>query len=174
MIGEGDVIHLREPSQTWKANLFWGLLFGLLLIVPSIFAPEHTPLWKKYGLMILGLAWLGFMWRKAFQNYGRRVRCDSCEIQVLEPSGSWKIPLQVVKRVVRTDIREDVRKWNNFGLPRYRIKPLDTLPAMVVYTLYDASDRELLRLDKNMEPACEMRRFLERMEALTGSPIRDE
>jgi hypothetical protein len=173
MTYEGDVIYLREPAETWKANLFWGLLFGLLLIVPSFFAPEYTPLWKKYGLMILGVAWLGFMCRKAFQNRGRRVRCDWSEIEVSQPSGSWRIPLSEVKRAVRMDIREDLRKWNDMGRPRYKTKPLNTLSSMVVYTLYDGSDRELLRLDKKMEPAGEMRRFLERMEEVTGCPIHE-
>ena len=171
MTSEGDVIHLMEPATTWKANLFWGFLFGMLLIVPSLFAPANTPLWKKYGLIILGMAWLGFMCRKAFENKGRRVRCDLSQIEVSQPSGSQRIPLDVVRKVVRKDVREELRKWNNYGLPRYKTKPLDTLPPMVVYALYDASDRELLRLDKDMEPASEMRRFLERIETLTGCRI---
>ncbi|MDR3556303.1 MAG: hypothetical protein P4L55_16235 [Syntrophobacteraceae bacterium] len=171
MAADGDVIFLSEPAETWKANLFWGLLFGLLMIVPSFFVPEHTPLWKKYGMMILGVAWLTFMCRKAFQNHGRKVRCDLDEIEVSQPSGSRRIPISEVKKVVREDIREELRKWNDIGRSRYKTKPLDTLPAMVVYTLYDDSDRELLRLDKNMKPAGEMHRFLERMETLTGRPI---
>ena len=171
MADDGDVIHLKEPAETWKANIFWGLLFGLLMIVPSFFAPEHTPLWKKYGLMILGAAWLGLMCRKAFQNNGRRVRCDLSEIVVSQPFGSRRIPLSEVKKVVREDIREELRKWNDVGRSRYKTKPLDTLPAMVVYTLYDGTDRELLRLDKNMEPPGEMHRFLQRVETQTGRPI---
>jgi hypothetical protein len=39
--------------------------------------------------------------------------------------------------------------------------------------LRDIQGKELLRLDQNMEPASEMRRFLNRMENLTGHPIID-
>lgn len=168
------IIKMREPQETWKANLFWGLLFGLLLIVPSFFAPENISAWKKYGSMAIGMAWLGFMSRKAFQSRGRTVRCDDTAIVISQPSGSWSIPLSEVKKVTRSDARKTLREWNDIGRPRYKTKPLDTLPSMVIYTLHDATGRELLRLDKNMEPKSEMIRFLERMEKLTGSPIIDE
>ena len=111
-----NVIMMREPRETWKANLFWGLLFGLLLIIPVFFAPEDTPVWKKYGSMLIGTAWIGFMSRKAFQNHGRTVRCDDTELEVLHPSGSWRIPLSEVKKVTRSD--RCARDAAQVGVPR--------------------------------------------------------
>ncbi|OHE74920.1 MAG: hypothetical protein A2107_11530 [Verrucomicrobia bacterium GWF2_62_7] len=40
---DGGIIQMREPSESWKANVFWGLLFGLLLVVPALFAPKDAP-----------------------------------------------------------------------------------------------------------------------------------
>ena len=174
VVNDGSSIKMREPRETWKANLFWGLLFGLLLIIPSIFAPENVSVWKKYGSMVIGVAWIGFMSRRAFQSHGRTVRCDEIEIEISQPSGSWRIPLSEVKKITRSDVRETLREWNDIDRPRYKTKPLDTLPSMVIYTLRDAAGRELLRLDKNMKPSSEMQRFLDRMKKLTGGTISDE
>ena len=168
------IIEMREPSESWKANIFWGLLFGLLLIVPSFFAPEDVPVWKKFGLMFLGVAWLTFMGRKALQNRGRKIRCDEVSIVVSQPFDSRTILLAQVKTVTRNDVRKQFREMNDVGRSRYKTKGLDTMPEIVMYSLRDAAGHELLRLDKNMEPGTEMRRFLDRMEKLTGSPIREE
>lgn len=171
---DGRIIVIREPRESWKANVFWGVLFGLLLIVPAVFAPADASALKRYGLMALGFAWMGFMSRKAMRNRGRRVRCDGTSIEILEPSGSRGILLSEVQEVTRSDERRKIRDIRDIGLPRYETKPLDTLAPMVVFILRDAQGTELLRLDQKMEPSGEMRRFLDRMENLTGRPIRDE
>lgn len=171
---DGRVIEMREPRESWKANVFWGLLFGLLMIGPSVFAPADTPAWKRFGLMALGLAWMGFMGRMAIRNRGRKVRCDQTSIEITDPLGSRRILLSEVKQVTRCDVREKLREFDDVGRPRYKTKPLDTLAPMVVYILRDEQGSELLRLDQKMDPPDEMRRFLDRMEALTGKPVRDE
>ncbi|MCX6898611.1 MAG: DUF3592 domain-containing protein [Verrucomicrobia bacterium] len=170
----GGIIQMREPGESWKANVFWGLLFGLLLLVPAFFAPKDVSAWKKYGMMALGVAWMAFMGRSAIQNHGRTVRCDRTSIQVSQAFGSKRILLSDVKKVTRDDVRQKLREWEDVGRSRYKTKPLDTMAPIVLYILRDAQGKELLRLDKNMEPAGELRRFLDRMENLTGVPIRDE
>lgn len=171
---DGGVIQMREPRESWKANVFWGLLLGLLLVVPSCFAPKDTPAWKKYGAMALGVAWMAFMGQKAIQNHGRTVRCDMVAIQVSQAFGSKRIPLSEVKKLARSDVRQNLRNLENIGQPKRATKPLDTRAALVLYILRDAQGKELLRLDKNMEPASEIRRFLDRMDNLIGGPIADE
>lgn len=171
---DGGIIEMREPGESWKANVFWGLLFGLLLFVPPLFAPKDVLAWKKYGMMALGVAWMAFMGRSAIQNHGRTVRCDRTSIQVSQAFGSKRILLSEVKKITREDVRKKLREFENIGRPRYKTTPLDTKAPIVLYILRDAQGRELLRLDKNMEPVDELRRFLDRMENLTGSPIRDE
>ena len=102
-IEDGRLIQMREPSESWKANVFWGLLFGLLLVLPPLFAPKDTPLplWKKYGAMALGVAWMTFMGRSAIQNHGRTVRCDTTSIQISSPFASKRILLSDVNKLVR-------------------------------------------------------------------------
>jgi hypothetical protein len=171
---DGRLIEMREPSESWKANVFWGLLFGLLLVVPPFFAPKDTPAWKKYGAMALGVAWMAFMGRSAIQNRGTIVRCDSLSIQISRPFRSERILLSAVKQVVRDDVRQKLRDLEDAGRSRSRTKPLDTMAPIVLYILRDIQGKELLRLNQNMEPASEMRRFLNRMENLTGNPIIDQ
>jgi hypothetical protein len=170
---DGGIIRLREPGESWKANVFWGLLFGLLLFVPALFAPTDVSAWKKYGMMLLGVGWMAFMGRMAVQNYGRTVRCDMTSIHVSNAFGSERILLSTVKKVTRYDLRQKFQDIDNIGRPRYKTRPLDTKAPIILYILRDAQEKELLRLDKNMEPPDELRRFLDRMENLTG-PIRDE
>lgn len=170
---DSGIIQIREPGGAWKANIFWGLLFGLLLFVPACFAPAEASAWKKYGMMTLGVAWMAAMGCLAIRNHGRTVRCDTTSIQVSHAFGCERIPLSDVKKVTRCDLRQKLRDMDNIGRPRYKTKGLDTKAPIVLYVLRDSRGRELLRLDKSMEPADEMRRFLDRMENLTG-PIRDE
>ncbi|MBI5395889.1 MAG: DUF3592 domain-containing protein [Verrucomicrobia bacterium] len=171
---DGRPIEMREPSESWKANVFWGLLFGLLLVVPAFFAPKETPAWKRYSAMALGVAWMAFMGRTAIQNHGRTVRCDRNLIRVTQAFGHQRIFLSDVKKVTRRDVRQEFVDMEAVGRSRYKTRPLDTRAPIVLYILRDAQGKELLKLDKDMEPASEMRRFLDRMENLTGVPIRDE
>ena len=44
---DNGVIELHEPRQSWKANVFWGLILGLPAVLPLFLAgPEIPPLEK--------------------------------------------------------------------------------------------------------------------------------
>ena len=165
-----DIV-IREPSQSWKANVFWGLLFGLLLAVPPLFAGEQIPGWKKVGMMALGLGWMAFMARSAIQNKGRSIRCDLETIDVREPLGGRQIPIANIRKIVRSDVRRNLRELEDIGRSSRQMRGLDTRAEMIVYSLYDANGKELLRLDKDMQPENEMRRLLDRLEEKTGVKI---
>jgi hypothetical protein len=166
---DGRAIEMREPRQSWKANVFWGSL-GLLAIVPSLLAPPETSFIERYGTLALGLAWMVFMGLSAYRNFGRAVRCDDGFITVSQAFGAKRIALADVKKVIREDVRQQLRDIDNVGLSRYgKMKQFDTKAAMIMYVLQDAQGETLLRLDKDMEPASEMRRFLDRLESRTGA-----
>ncbi len=170
----GGQIEIREPSESWKANIFWGLLFGLLLVIPACFAEAGTPGWKKYGMMAAGGMWMVFMVRCAIQNRGRSIRCDASAITISQPFGSRTIPLHEVRKVTRNDVRKKFRALSEFGMTeREKSRRMDTLAETVIITLYNANNEELLRLDNNMQPRTEMQRFLHRLEKQTGQPIAD-
>jgi hypothetical protein len=149
-VDDGAPIEMREPNESWKANVFWGLLFGLLLVLPPLFSPNDPNIWKRVGFIAAGVAWMAFMGRTAIQNRGRSVRCDQSEILVSQPFGSRRIALSDIKKVTRRDIREHLRKIEESGTRRER--DLDTLSPMVIYILYDAAGKRLLELDKGMQP----------------------
>ena len=134
---DNRVIDMREPPESWQANVFWGLLFGLLLIVPTLFDAEETSSLQKYGLIVAGLAWMGFMGLSAFRNYGRTVHCDDKSIVVSQAFGSKRILLDDVKKVTRMDVGQKLRDFDNIGRSRWG-KMQTTKMNIVKYVLYDA------------------------------------
>jgi hypothetical protein len=164
-------IEVREPRQSWQANVFWGLLFGLLAVVLPLLPIADVPVWQKAGYVLLGIGWMALMGFMAVRNHGRTVRVDLKEIVVSTPFGSERIDLARVKRVIRTDVRQQIRDFESVGRPSQKTAPFGTMAPIILYILYDADGRSVLRLDKDMEPAAEMGRLLRRLEAVTGKPI---
>jgi hypothetical protein len=175
-IDDSQPIEMRESTDLWKANVFWGLLFGLLFTLPPLltFSANEPGIWKRLLSIGAGLAWMVFMGRIALQNRSRVIRCDPSEILVSQPFGSLRIPLSEIKKVTRRDIREHLRKAAESSRRRSGIDDSETLGPKVIYILYDAAGKRLLDVDSSMQPAQEMRRFLDRMKALTGGSIPDE
>jgi hypothetical protein len=170
---DGKPIEVREPRQSWKANVFWGLLFGLPAVVLPLLPVADVPTWQKAGYVLLGVAWMALMGFMAVRNYGRTVRVDMKEIIVSTPFDSERIALAQVTRVVRTDVRQQIRDFESVGRPSQKTAPFSTMAPIILYILYDAEGRSLLRLDRDMEPAGEMGRLLRRLEAVSGQPIGD-
>lgn len=172
---DGRPIELREPGQSWKANVFWGLRFGLLLIVPSLFPSGETPAWQRYGLILAGLGWMALMGCMALRNRGKKVRADDAGVTVSHRFGSNRIALADVKQVTREDVRRKLRDFDNVGLSRWeRSRRLDTTAPIVHIVLRDAAGKALLQVDEKMEPEAEMGRFVRRMENLTGAFLKDD
>ena len=171
---DGGLIEMKEPSESWKANIFWGLLFGLLLLVPPYFAGPDVPLWKRVGTMFIGVAWMAFMGRSALQNRGRKVRMEGAMIEEIQPLGTRSISVYQVKKITRCDVRAKLREFEDIGRSRTKTRGLDTTPDIVVYKLYGERGEELLKLDEHMQPPSEMHRFLARLEAQTGTKVVDE
>lgn len=170
---DGSPIEIHEPGQSWKANVFWGLLFGLLLVIPPLFAPPSVAAWKKYGLALCGLAWMSALGVLALRNYARKVRLEGGEVVVSTPLSSRRFPLSDVKRVTRTDVRKQLAALRDVGRSSRKSTPFDTSAPLILYVLYDGQGRTLLRLDKDMTPEEEMTRFLGRLEKVAG-PIRTD
>ena len=175
-VDDGQPIELRESSDLWKANVFWGLLFGLLFTLPPLltFSASEPGLWKRFLSIGAGLAWMVFIGRIAIQNRSRMIRCDQSEILVSQPFGSRRILLSEIKNVTRRDIREHLRKAAESSRSRGGINDGDTLGPKVIYILYDAAGKRLIDVDSAMQPSQEMRRFLDRMKALMGGSIPDD
>jgi hypothetical protein len=175
-VDDGQPIEMRESSDLWKANVFWGLLFGLLFTLPPLltFSASDPGLWKRLLSIGAGFAWMVFMGRIALQNRSRVIRCDQSEILVSQPFGSRRIPLSEIKKVTRRDIREHLRKAAESSRRRGGIDEGNTLGPKVIYILYDAAGKRVLDVDSGMQPSREMGRFLDRMKALIGGSIPDE
>jgi hypothetical protein len=167
---DGRAIELREPSQSWKANVFWGLLFGLLAVIPALLAPPETSWFEKYAWVVGGVAWMIFMGLSAYRNFGRKVICDGGTIVVSQAFASSRIALAEVKRVTREDVRQQLREIDEIGLSRYqKMQRMDTKAPMIMYVLRGGDGKTLLRLDKDMQPPAAMRRFLDRLENQAGA-----
>ena len=144
------------------------------LALSGIFGPEEGPLWKRMGLLALGVAWMGFMVRTALANRGRQVVCDGSNLRVRDPFSSRRFAVGEVRQVVREDLRKKFREVEELGMSRRdKFQRMDTLAPMVVYTLQDAQGRELLRLDQQMEPQADLQRLVQWLAQGTGAPIQE-
>ena len=82
-----------------------------------------------------------------------------------------------MKKVTRDDAGKKLRALDNlgdFGKAGHLRERTTTIAPSVKYVVRDAQGKQLLRLAENMEPASEMRRFLDRLKNLTGGSIGDE
>jgi hypothetical protein len=167
--GDDSPIELREPRQSWRANVFWGLMLGVPAIAIGLIAGPQAGAFEKYITLAIGIAWLSFMGFSAYRNFGRTVRCDHEFITVSQAFGSKRIALAEVKSITREDVRQQMRDFDNIGVSRMQqSRTLDTKAPMIMYVLRDGAGKQLLRLDKDMEPPGEMARFLRRLENLAG------
>jgi len=72
--------------------------------------------------------------------------------------------------VTREDVRQQLREIDEIGMSRRdKLRRMDTKAPMIMYVLRDGAGKTLLRLDKDMQPPAAMRRFLDRLENLTGA-----
>jgi hypothetical protein len=162
---DGLPIVLSEPRQSWKANLFWGLGLGLPAIILPIFAPSDADVFEKWGMMVLGVAWLGFMGANAYRNFGRTVRCDMETISVSQAFASKKVPLADVAGIQLEDVRQQLREFDEIGMSwRDKARHMDTTAPIHMYVLRDTQGGTLLRIDAEMEPPAAMRKFVKRVE----------
>jgi hypothetical protein len=153
-------IELREPRQAVKANFFWGILFGGLLLLPAVFAPAETAPLTRIGSGLAGFAVLAAMGLLIGRNRSRRIRLRDGIVEVSSAFGSSRFSLAEVASVTERDIRKELRDFDRGDAPKFHTTGLDTLPEMVKYELCDRDGRVLLSLDRDSEPAEALGRFL--------------
>jgi hypothetical protein len=170
---DGLPISVRGPKQSWRANLFWGLLGLPMVVMPPWFGEKPLTL-DDYGAMLIGAGWMALMGASAWRNFGRRVQCDTESITLSQPFDKpLRVALPDVASVTREDVRKKLLEVEESGMPQDRRgKGLDTRAPIVMVVLRDAQGRTLMRLDKDMEPAGEMQRLLRRLERQAG-PVRE-
>jgi hypothetical protein len=162
---DGLPIVLSEPRQSWKANVFWGLILGVPAVVLPWFAGSDADFIDKWGMFAIGIAWLGFMGANAYRNFGRTVRCDMETITVSQAFASKKVPLADVADIRLEDVRKQLREFDEIGMSwRAKARHMDTTAPIDMYVLRDAQGRTLLRIDSGMEPPHAMRRFVQRVQ----------
>jgi hypothetical protein len=168
---DGLPIVLTEPRQSWKANVFWGLVLGLPAVILPVFAGSEADVFEKWGMMALGVAWLAFMGANAYRNFGRTIRCDMETIAVSQAFASKNIRLADVASIQLEDIRKSLREFDQIGMSwREKARQMDTTAPINMYVLRDAQGRTLLRVDEEMEPPQAMRRFVERVRRAVRRP----
>jgi hypothetical protein len=165
---DGLPIKLAEPRQSWKANVFWGLILGVPAAVLPWFADSDADPIEKWGTVAIGIAWLVFMGANAYRNFGRTVRCDMETIVVSQAFASKQVPLSEIASIQLEDVRQQLREFDEIGMSwREKARHMDTMAPIHMYVLRDAQGRTLLRIDAQMEPPAAMRRFVQRVERAT-------
>ena len=158
---ENAEIVLRQASTAWKANLFWTFLPVLLAISGAGGLREGE--WLGAPMLLAGIAGTGWLISQAIRNKSYVLRCNRERIEVADRFRHRTISLRDIATVERVDVRANIEKLNNAGRRFGDPKQFSTLAPIVVYSCKDASGREILRLDKDMEPAAGLQRLIERI-----------
>lgn len=165
-------IVLREPGKAVKANVFWGVLRGGLLIVPALFGPPEASALSRFGMGAAGVLVLSAMGLLIIRNRSRRVRLRNGIVELSSAFRSSRFPLSEVAGVEERNIKKDLRAFELGDMPKYHTTPLDTRPDIIKYELRDSAGRILLSLDRGAEPAEGLARFLEAARKAADSRFR--
>lgn len=150
---------LRQPAETWKANLFWCILPGGIAVSGGLSLAERE--WAGVLFLLAGLAGVAWLVRQALKNRSYTLRCDSRNIVVSDRFCSRTIALRDIAEVRRLDVREQIRQLDptvRSGRQRF-----STMSSVVVFSCLDSGGRELLRLNEGLEPEEELAELLRRM-----------
>jgi hypothetical protein len=155
-----------EPPESWKANLFYGLVLGLAMGLPPFFTGGDWTPWRTLWA-VAGIGFLLWMLQSAALNSTRSVRLSSAGLEERSMFGTRRIPLEEIGGLQFQDVAqqlENLKLWQDRR--RAGIRPIE------VWTVKDREGWEVLRLPAEMTPRDTFRAMRERLDrrTVTGPP----
>ncbi len=155
-----------EPRESWKANLLWGAVFGLVMGIPPFFV---RGIWKPWPA-IVAVAGVGFfLWmaQNSVLNYSRTVRLSPAGLEERSFYGARRIPWGELGGLEY----QDVHKWlqNLNGAGRRQTRRLSTLGSIDVWVVRDREGRWVFSLPAKMTPADAFQAMREEIQRRTSA-----
>lgn len=148
---------VREPGESWKANLIYGCVFGLPFGVPA-FLMEGKWTAARAFWAVVGTGFLLWMVQSAAENHSRTLRLSDAGLVERSCFGSRRIPWEEIGSLEFHDVREQLLRLKDF---RSRISP--SFPHIDIWSVKDRKGQEVLRIIAGMEPAEDFRNMREQI-----------
>ncbi|HEY3440460.1 MAG TPA: hypothetical protein VGK29_06905 [Paludibaculum sp.] len=148
---------VREPSQSWKANVFYGLVMGLSFGLSALFADGPWTAARGFWVSV-SFGFLLWMGQSAVENYTKTVRLSVQGLEECSYFGSRRIPWEEIGGLEFQDIRAQIEKFQD-----WKTRRSSTLPHIDIWAVSDRRGQELLRLSAEMEPEDVFRRMREQI-----------
>jgi len=151
-------LEVREPGESWKANLFYGCVLGLPFGLSALLTGgEWTAARAFWAALGFGL----FLWmiQSAVENYSRTVRLSGAGLEERSFFGRRRIPWEEIGGLEFQDVREQIQRHQD-----WRTRRSSTLPHIDVWAVKDRDGREVFSLPAGMQPDDAFRKMRERIQ----------
>lgn len=156
---------VREPGESWKANLFYGCALGLPFGLPPIFMDGKWSAARAFWVA-LGLGFFLWMIQSAVENYSRTVRLSDAGLEERSLFGSRRIPWEEIGELEFRDIRAQIER-----LQDWKTRRSSTLPRIDIWVVKDRAGHDLLTLRAGMEPPDAFLKLREQIKRRTPAPL---
>jgi len=157
-------LEVYEPRESWKANLFYGCLFGLLFGLPPFFVRGEWRPWPAI-LAVAGIGFFLLMVQSSVLNYSRAVRLSPAGLEERSFFGARRIAWEELGGLEFHDVRKFLEDVTN--IRRWRTQKFSTLPRIDVWMVKDREGRPVFSLPAEMTPRDTFRAMRERIERRT-------
>ncbi len=158
-------LEVFEPRESWKANLFYGCVLGLLMAIPAYFVRGE---WKPWPAIVATVGTGFFLWmvQSATLNYTRTVRLSQVGLEERSWFGSRRIEWNNLGGLEFHDVKKFNEDLSNLG--RSGTRKFSTLPRIDVWAVLDREGRWVISLPAEMTPADTFRAMRERLQHRTA------
>ncbi len=156
---------VREPSQSWKANLFYGCVMGLVTGVPACFVRGG---WKPWPAIVAEAGIGFFLWMVQFAvlYFSRTASLSDAGLEERSFFGARRIPGEQMGGLEFQDVRRQLEWLNNIG--QWQTRKFSTLPCIDAWEVRDREGRTAFPLPADMTPPQTFQAMRDRMERRTA------
>lgn len=153
-------LEVHEPRESWKANLFYGCILGLLMGVPAFFVRGGWRPWPAI-VAVVGLGFFLWMVQSAVSNYTRTVRLSPAGLEERTFFGSRRIGWDDLGGLEFQDVRKQLEAFNRPEPGQSR--KFSTIPRIDIWMVKDRQGRDVFSLPAEMTPPATFRALRERI-----------
>jgi hypothetical protein len=142
-------LEVFEPRESWKANLFYGCVFGLAMGVPCFFVKGAWKPWPTI-VAVLSMGFLAWMIQSAIFNFTRSVRVTDAGVEEVTFFGTRRVPWEEFGGLEFQDVQKFFTDLSNAG--RWQTRKFSTMPKIDVWAVKDSEGRQIFSLPAEMTP----------------------
>jgi hypothetical protein len=151
-------LEVREPRESWIANLFYGCVMGLSFGLPMLFVKGDWTAGRAFWAVV-GLGFFLWMVQSAVLHYGLTMRLSRAGLEERSFFGTRRVPWEELGELEFQNVAqqlENLKSWQDRR--RTSIRPIE------VWLVKDREGRDIFRLSSEMKPADTFQAMRERIQ----------